>query len=174
MPWTAPAVDRADPYELVIADERTMIESRLELHRATVLQKCAGLTVEQLAERALPPSDLSLLGLLRHLTQVERTWFTRAMDGQEERARAYPTGGADILGAEPDVAAASYAAFLAELEASREIAARFELDDEFAVPMWDGRQASVRWQLLHLIEEYARHNGHADLLRQKIDGATGW
>ncbi len=174
MPWTAPAVDRTDEFELLIADERTMIDTRLEIHRETLLHKCAGLTAEQLAEQALPPSNLSLLGLLRHLTQVERTWFTSAMDGQQDRARAYPTGGADFNGARPEVAVDSYAAYLAEVEASRQIAARFELDDEFPVPMWDGRPASARWQLLHMIEEYARHNGHADLLRQKIDGVTGW
>jgi hypothetical protein len=173
MTWTAPAVDRDDPYDLLIADERTMIDTRLELHRSTFLLKCAGLNGGQLALRAVPPSDLSLLGLLRHLTQVERTWFTRSMAGAEDRARVYPTGGADLRDLEPAQAAADYARYLDEVAASREVAAGFELDDLFDAPVF-GRPASVRWQLLHMIEEYARHNGHADLLRQAVDGRTGW
>ncbi|MFC7621430.1 DUF664 domain-containing protein [Microlunatus sp. GCM10028923] len=173
MTWIAPDVDRDDPHELLIADERTMIDTRLELHRSTFLRKCAGLTGAQLAVRAAPPSDLSLLGLLRHLTQVERTWFTRSMAGAEDRARVYPAGGADLRELEPDQAADDYGRFLDEVAASREVAARFELDDVFHAPVF-GRPASVRWQLLHMIEEYARHNGHADLLRQAVDGQTGW
>lgn len=172
MTWVAPDVDRDDPHELLIADERTMIDTRLELHRHTFLQKCAGLTGEQLAVRAAP-SDLSLLGLLRHLTQVERTWFTRSMAGAEDQARVYPAGGADFRDLDPDRAAEDYARFLDEVAASREVAARFELDDVFDAPVF-GRPASARWQLLHMIEEYARHNGHADLIREAVDGRTGW
>lgn len=173
MIWTAPAVERDDPHDLLIADERTMIDTRLELHRSTFLQKCAGLTGVQFARRAAPPSDLSLLGLLRHLTQVERTSFTRSMGGAEDRARVYPAGGADLRDLEPAQAAEDYARYRDEVAASRKVAGRFELDDVFDAPVL-GRPASVRWQLLHMIEEYARHNGHADLLRQAVDGRTGW
>lgn len=173
MPWTAPTVERHDLHDLLIADERTLLDERLELHRMTFLLKCAGLNGEQLATQAMPPSNLSLLGLLRHLAQVERTWFTRFMIGDEDRARVYPVGGKDFNDARPENAAEDYATFLAELDASREIAARFDLDDEFDVPTF-GRPASVRWQIIHMIEEYARHNGHADILRERLDGETGW
>lgn len=171
MAWTAPDVVRDDPHRLLVANERSMIDTRLELQRTTLLHKCSGLTGQQLTMQVMPPSNLSLLGLLRHLTQVERTWFTRRMAGAKDRARVYPTGGADFRDIDPENAAADYQTYLDEIAASRAIAARFELDDEFD---WNDRPTSVRWQLIHMIEEYARHNGHADILRERIDGSTGW
>jgi Protein of unknown function (DUF664) len=122
------------------------------------------------AERAVPPSNLSLLGLIRHLANAERLWFRQRTGGQQ-LPRIYPAGGGDFDGATAG-AEADYATLLAERQACREAAARASLDDEFTVRAWN-RTLSVRWVYLHMIEEYARHNGHADLLRERLDGLTG-
>jgi hypothetical protein len=149
-------------------DERTSLETWLDYHRATLLKKCAGLTAEQLAERSCPPSPLSLLGLVRHMTLVEG-WF-HAFDGQP-RLDLYcsdenPEGDFDL--AQPDGADADLAAFHASADRSRAAMAGRSLDS--LVP---GEPVSLRWVYQHMIEEYARHNGHADLLRERIDGVTG-
>jgi uncharacterized damage-inducible protein DinB len=162
MPWTAPEVAREDAGPLS-DDERAILEDRLEFHRMALLRKCAGLTGEQLALRAAPPSALSLLGLIRHAAKAERLWF-RQRAGREDLPRLYPAGEADIHAAEAATAEADYATLLAEREEC--------LDDEFTIKEW-GRRVSVRWVYVHMIEEYARHNGHADLLRERIDGVTG-
>jgi hypothetical protein len=173
MSWIAPEVTRAGHFDGLVGDERSILEGRLEWQRATLLSKCTGLTAEQLAERVVPPSNLSLLGLLRHVAQVERTWFQRGIAGREDAPRVYPTGGADFDEAAAADAETDYATLLAEMAASRRAVADVGLDDEFVVHMWDGRRASVRWNYVHMIEEYARHNGHADFLRERIDGARG-
>jgi hypothetical protein len=170
MSWTAPEVAHRHP-EPLVGDERTMLEGWLEWQRTTLLRKCAGLTGEQLARRAVPPSNLSLLGLIRHAAKGERLWFRQRVGG-EDLPRIYPAGEADFHGAEATGAQDDYATLLAEREAGRAAAARASLDHEFTVEAW-GRRVSVRWVYIHMIEEYARHNGHADLLRERIDGATG-
>jgi hypothetical protein len=148
-----------------------MLEGWLEWHRTTLLSKCAGLTGDQLAQRAVPPSNLSLLGLIRHLAQVERGWFRRRI-GAENLPALYPHG-TDFAAASAAGAEADLAILLREMEASRVAAIGANLDDEFTVESW-GRRVSVRWVYVHMIEEYARHNGHADLLRERIDGTTGY
>lgn len=107
-------VERIEPP--LVAGERDMLDAWLDFHRATLATKCDGLTDDQLRERAVPPSSLSLLGLVRHMGEVERSWFRRVLGGKE---------------------------------------------------------FSLRWIMVHMVEEYARHNGHADLLRERIDGAVG-
>jgi uncharacterized damage-inducible protein DinB len=170
--WTAP--ERHDaPY---VADERTMLEGWLDFHRDTLLTKCAGLTGEQLCERASPPSTLSLLGLLRHMAEVERGWFVN--EWHREIGEIYCTPDdpeADFERTDPEQADVDLAIFLREVSAARAEAARHELDDTAPSLNRDGtpRDVSVRWVYVHMIEEYARHNGHADLLRERIDGATG-
>ena len=166
---TAPQVER--PQVPRVADERTMLEAWLDYHRATLLMKCAGLSDEQLKLRSAGPSTLSLVGLVRHLTDVERGWFRRGVGGQSgpEVEPIYysderPEGDFEDL-ADPTPAAV-FAAYREEVERCRAAAAGVSLDQLV------GRQ-SVRWIYLHMIEEYARHNGHADLLRERIDGATG-
>jgi uncharacterized damage-inducible protein DinB len=152
------------------AAEKEMLAAFLDWHRATLLWKCEGLTADELKRRAVPPSTLSLLGLVRHLTDVERGWFRRGL-GREK---------VDFVlnyddDAEPDFddidsadADADLATYRAEVDLCRKtITATTDLD----APV-DGDR-SARWILLHMLEEYARHNGHADLLRQAIDGATG-
>ncbi|MGY1857520.1 DinB family protein [Modestobacter sp. SYSU DS0290] len=173
-----PAPGRVDPPFL--DGERAAVEAWLEFHRATLLHKCAGLTPEQLGERSVPPSGLSLRGLLRHLTDVERYWFTRVVAGREAPTIYWEADGEvdfDGVGADGDdpvtAVPAELAAFTAELEASRAVAAQHHSLDELSAGLRHGERVSLRWVYLHMIEEYARHNGHADLLRERIDGATG-
>jgi uncharacterized damage-inducible protein DinB len=166
---TAPEVER--PPVPRVADERTMLEAWLDYHRATLLMKCAGLSDEQLRLRSAEPSTLSLLGLVRHLTDVERGWFRRGVGGQRgaEVGPLYysderPEG--DIEDLDEPSPAAVFAAYREEVERCRAASAGVPLDQVVG-------EDSVRWIYLHMIEEYARHNGHADLLRERIDGATG-
>jgi hypothetical protein len=168
-PWTAPI--RTDP---PFRDpERPALEAWLEYHRATLLVKCAGVTAEQLATRSVPPSTLSLLGLVRHMTEVERSWFRRRLDLQDLPFLycAEDNWDGDFDDVDPARADDDLAAFQAELDAVRAVAARHGLDDVGRAR--DGAEVDLRWIYLHMIEEYARHNGHADLLRECIDGATG-
>jgi uncharacterized damage-inducible protein DinB len=166
-------VSRIDPP--FIADERPMLESWLEYHRATLALKCDGLSAEQLRMRAVPPSTLSLLGLVRHMAEVERSWFQRTIAGREAPPRYYskadPDGDFDnVDDADPDEA---FATWREECDASRHVLAGIVSLDDPALGVRPGESVSVRWIVVHMIEEYARHNGHADLLRQCIDGATG-
>jgi uncharacterized damage-inducible protein DinB len=169
--WTAPEAHRVD--EPFTGEERPMLEGLLDWHRQTLLTKAAGLTADQLKQASAEPSNLTLLGLIRHMTKVERVWFRQRAAGQPIDTIYSSDDNKD--GDFDDVAAADaeadYATFLAEIEAARKAAADLPLEHEFATP----RQAriSLRWVYLHMIEEYARHNGHADLLRERIDGTTG-
>ncbi|MEV6635489.1 DinB family protein [Actinoplanes sp. NPDC051470] len=168
--WTAPVVDRQ--HKAKAGDERTMLESLLDYHRATLLTKCAGLTAGQLKQHATDPSSMSLLGLIRHLTEVERGWFRRGAAHEDLDmfycSEANPDGDFDDVG-DAD-AEADYANHLAELDKVRAVAAGLSLNQTFTR---NDTTFNVRWVYLHLIEEYARHNGHADLLRERIDGVTG-
>lgn len=165
------AVERFEPP--YAADERTMLTAWLDYHRATLAVKCDGLTDDQLREQAVPPSTLSLLGLVRHMAEVERNWFRPVLGGEEMSAIFSP--GMDWEASFRDVAAAdapgAFGAWRAECEQARALVA--------AAPSLDvegdrgGERFSLRWVLVHMIEEYARHNGHADLLRERIDGVTG-
>jgi uncharacterized damage-inducible protein DinB len=165
----APEVSRLDPP--VVAGEREMLESWLDFHRATLLWKCTGLTDEQLKVRACPPSTLSLLGLVRHMNEVEQGWFGRFVG---DHARVYSTDewlDADFDDLDNADAAADFAAFEQQCARSRERADGRGLDETFVSPR--GRDISLRWIYVHMIEEYARHNGHADLIREAIDGTVG-
>jgi uncharacterized damage-inducible protein DinB len=168
--WTAPDVERPDGG--LDSDERTMVEEFLAWQRSTLLLKCAGLTGEQLARRSVGHSGLSLLGLIRHMSKVERVWFRERFAGQPIE-RLYSTDewkDADFEDLDPAKAEADYARYLDECRLADEAVAGASLDDTFTD---HGRPASLRMIYLHMIEEYARHNGHADLLREGIDGVTG-
>jgi predicted RNA-binding Zn ribbon-like protein len=166
---TVPDLERHRPP--LVADERAMLDAFLDSHRATLLIKCRGLSNAQLKLRSAEPSTLSLLGLVRHLTEVERSWFRRRVAGEtgasvaplyysEER----PDDDFDATDAvEPS---AVFATYLEEVERCRTAVAGTSLDTVVG-------ERSLRWVYLHMLEEYARHNGHADLLRERIDGATG-
>jgi uncharacterized damage-inducible protein DinB len=161
----------------LVSGERESLEAWLDYHRATLLTKCAGLTAGQLKQRAVPPSRLSLLGLVRHMTDVER-WWLRIHAADRDMSFAYytPEGNpdADFDDLETAEAEANLAAFQREIEEARAAARGKELDE--VVPSHGHhpeRVRTIRWIYQHMIEEYARHNGHADLLRERIDGVTG-
>ena len=170
MTWTAPEVTRGRvPRD---ADERTQLDAWLEFHRQTLLTKCAGLTAEQLAQHAASPSNLSLIGLVRHMTEVERGWLRGRYYGTDLGSvyctDASPEG--DFEDVSADTAERDIATYLAEIGAVREVLAGRSLEEKYQTRYDD---INLRWIYLHMIEEYARHNGHADLLREHIDGATG-
>jgi len=158
-----------------VAGERESLETWLDFHRATLLYKCQGLSAGQLARRPVPPSTLSLLGLVRHMAEVERWWFRRLFAAQPGLGDLYisddyPDGEFDL--AQASGAAADLATFATECALAREAAAGRSLDETFGHPRRAG-PIDLRWVYAHMIEEYARHNGHADILREQIDGVTG-
>jgi uncharacterized damage-inducible protein DinB len=156
-------------------DERAVLHGFLDYQRDTLLLKCAGLSPEQLLARSVPSSALCLLGLVRHLTEVEFGWLHVRFAGGED-VEFYGPGDADLEVAEADErsVAAAFARFAETVALSRVIIADAELSAPTvqAHPV-TGQRYSLRWILTHLIEEYARHNGHADLIRQAVDGAVG-
>jgi uncharacterized damage-inducible protein DinB len=172
--WPSNLPEREYPSRL--SEEQRALDEWIDFHRATLLLKCEGLTTEQLKSRSVEPSLLSLLGLVRHMSDVERGWF-RLHAAREDVAFAYATDEepeADFLNVETADASADLAHFVAECQRCREATASLSLDE--VVPSrghHPERTRNVRWIYLHMIEEYARHNGHADLLRERIDGATG-
>jgi uncharacterized damage-inducible protein DinB len=154
----------------VLADERTTLAGFLQFQRDTLEMKCAGLTAEQLKLRAVPPSELSLLGLVQHLIDVERGWFREVMAGEGSRARS--PHGPSTFDVETAGADEVLAFWRAQCAASRAVVDAAESLDATGVHHRRGT-VSLRYVLAHMIEEYARHNGHADLLRERIDGVTG-
>lgn len=170
MEWTAPQAVRVD--EPFVADERAMLEGFLDWHRSSLLLKCFGLTGEQLARQACPPSNLSLLGLVRYATEVERNWFRRRFADQEIERLYYRADSPDAAfdEADPLEAPRDLAMLAVEQEAARLAVADLPLDAIFVSPRWGEMQ--LRWAYLHMIGEYAQHNGHADLLRERIDGTA--
>jgi uncharacterized damage-inducible protein DinB len=163
--------DRTDPpFE---ADERTTLTAFLDFHRATLALKCEGLTDDQLRERTVPPSSLSLLGLVRHMAEVERNWFRPVLGGEEMAGIFSPDMDWEVAfrdAATADVGEA-FRLWHAECDHARALVA--------AAPSLDvtgfrhSGYVSLRWVMTHMIEEYARHNGHADLIRERLDGSTG-
>ena len=157
-----------------VAEERATLVSWLDYQRATLAWKCDGLGHEQLRERAVPPSSLSLLGLVRHMADVERSWFRRTLAGEDAPplywSDEHPDGDFDLVD-DADVEE-SFAAWHRECEVSRARQAAAE-SLETTGTHHGGEVISLRWMMIHMIEEYARHNGHADFLRERIDGATG-
>ncbi|MFE7184618.1 DinB family protein [Streptomyces erythrochromogenes] len=164
------------PEPSTTAAEREMLDGWLDYHRATLLWKCEGLQDEELRRTALAPSELSLLGLVRHMAEVERYWFRQIMLG-EDVPDLYVTDedrDGDFHFTEAATWAETEPVWRAEVELARKAAAGRSLDlVSKAESHRRGEVFSLRWVYTHMIEEYARHNGHADLLREQIDGATG-
>ncbi|MEW1911636.1 DinB family protein [Kitasatospora sp. NPDC085895] len=156
-------------------DERPLLTDMLAAQRHTLELKCRGLSTG-LARRSAEPSTLSLLGLVRHLAEVERRWFRRVLAGQDAPAlfvsEADPDGDFDGATDDPEVVRASWQAWRDEVAFAERFAAEAPHLDLEGLDVWRG-PVSLRWVLVHMIEEYARHNGHADLLRERIDGAVG-
>ena len=158
-----------------LAAERESLDSWLDFHRATTLQKVEGLDPEQLCRRSVPPSTLSPLGIVRHLGIVEDCWLHEVLLGEEQPdpycTPENPDG--DLLDGTPATAEADLAAYRERVAAAREAQASWTVLDSPVRGSLGGRELNLRWILIHLIEEYARHNGHLDLLREAIDGRTG-
>ncbi len=152
--------------------EQAVLFGFLNDQRLTFELKCGGLDAEQMARRSVEPSNLSLLGLLRHLAGVERIWFRRQMAGEDVpllyRTDASPNADFDDAVADPAMVEEAWAAWRAEIDFADEY---LEDQDDLSIVGPDGD--SLREVLVHLIEEYARHNGHADFLRERIDGRVG-
>jgi uncharacterized damage-inducible protein DinB len=157
-----------------VLPEREMLEVWLEFHRTTLLMKCEGLSDEQRKRRSIPTSRLSLHGLIRHMAEVERNWFVRVLLRQPEQGRFFAIDGV----ADSELVPLDDAVWEDDLEVwreacntSRTVASHQQLDD---TGLRHGHPVTLRWIYVHMIEEYARHNGHADLLRELVDGAVGW
>jgi uncharacterized damage-inducible protein DinB len=171
--WIAPDAARSDDYPQRRSDpEREMLGDWLGWHRTTLMGKCAGLDASQLTTRAVPPSNLSLLGLVRHMSDTERGWVRQTFRGEQIADLYYRPDApfadfaeADSAGAEED-----FQLYRAECRAVDAALEGAKLDDTFT---FRDKPISVRWMLQHLVEEYARHNGHADLIREAIDGSAG-
>ena len=172
--WVAP---EDDPRVLgPVAGERNVLLTYLRDYRATLRLKCSGLDARALARRSVPPSNLSLLGLVRHLTEVERAWFRRTMAGQDVpfvyRTDESPGGDHDDAVGEPAVVELAWRNWQAEIDFAEEFLANASSLDITGTTK-AGDTIELREVLVHLIEEYARHCGHADLLRERIDGRVG-
>lgn len=160
-------------------DERVMLNAFLDAQRDTLEWKCSGLTPEQLKQAAVPPSQLTLLGLLRHLTEVEYFWLEGMLLGKGSHLGLYSgeVNPAEGQRAWTDLESDSVDEVIRDwkeaCEASRRNAASLPGLDAPAAHPWDGEPVTLRWITVHMIREYARHTGHADLLRERIDGATG-
>ena len=173
--WMDPADDpRETGTEL--GDERSVLVEYVRLYRLTLEMKCAGLDAEQLARRSVPPSTMSLLGLIRHMTDVERHWFRRVMAGEDAPPVYWTEGEADVdwtgAIADPQVVGRAWEDWRGEVGyAERYVNGADDLG--IRGTMRDGKTISLREVLVHMVEEYARHCGHADFLRERIDGRVG-
>jgi uncharacterized damage-inducible protein DinB len=158
-----------------LGGERATLNEFLRCQRLTLELKCAGLDAEQLARRAVEPSTLSLLGLVRHMADVERNWFRNRFAGLDAGKRYQtadePDADFNDAVADPAVVAEAWAAWREEIEFASEFVSDHDFD--FVGKDSEGEPVSLRELLVHMIEEYARHNGHADLLRERVDGRVG-
>jgi uncharacterized damage-inducible protein DinB len=173
--WVDPADDPRDT-GTELTDERTTLNEYLRAYRITLEMKCADLDAEQLARRSVPPATMSLLGLIRHMAEVERSWFRRVMAGQEV-PKLYCTddnrdGDFDDARADPTEVAQAWGGWRDEVDFAEQF---MSLASDLSVvgTMRNGQSIQLREVLVHMIEEYARHCGHADLLRERIDGRVG-
>jgi uncharacterized damage-inducible protein DinB len=157
------------------ADERTTLDGWLDFHRATLAMKCDGLDDEQAGVASVPPSGFTLIGLVQHMAEVERNWFRRVFGGEDappiydpQADPSGPDGGFELV--EGASLSDALATWRDEVALARDQCADRALADTGRFMEQD---VSLRWIYVHMIEEYARHNGHADLLRERIDGSTG-
>jgi uncharacterized damage-inducible protein DinB len=173
--WLDPADDPRDT-GVELPDERATLIDYLRAYRITLRMKSADLDASQMAMRSVPPSTMSLLGLIRHMSDVERSWFRRVMAGEDAPRRfssdTNREGAWDGAVADPAVVAEAWAAWEAEVDNSEQFVAKTH-DLGTMGRQSDGKSIQLREVLIHMIEEYARHCGHADLIRERIDGRVG-
>jgi uncharacterized damage-inducible protein DinB len=172
--WLDPADDPRNVDETE-RTERNVLFEYLGHYRVTLELKCEGLTPDQMAARSVPPSTMSLLGLVRHMTEVERYWFRTVLAGEPEwRRYTSADRGADFAEAVGETAAVeqAWAAWREEVAFAEGFVDSHQ-DFMLTGTMRDGDVVTLREVLVHMIEEYARHAGHADLLRECIDGRVG-
>jgi uncharacterized damage-inducible protein DinB len=168
-----PVTDR--PVPPMKADERTTLASWLDFYRATLATKCDGLDEQQLRTASVPPSRLTLIGLVQHMAEVERNWFRRVLLGEDvpaiydsQASSEGHDGGFDVC---DDITFdVAHANWQREISQARANCADRNLDQ---TSPFLGGEVTLRWIYTHMIAEYARHNGHADLIRERIDGRTG-
>ena len=172
MTWPVPEAEAAPAGEPFQGAEREMLHGFLQYGRESLLLRCAGLTADQLVIRAAPPSSLSLLGIVRHLTDVERNWFRVRFGGEDIAPHYRTTENPDSAfdGTRPGQAEEDIARYRAEWAAVDGALGGLTLDDTYESPRWG--VMTLRWAYLHMIREYSGHCGHADLLRERIDGRT--
>ncbi|MGC1183845.1 MAG: DinB family protein [Candidatus Dormiibacterota bacterium] len=169
-------IDEVDqPGQLLIGSEVDVLAAMIDFYRATLLRKSQGLSAEQLTLASVPPSNLTLRGLLQHMTEVDRYWFEECIEGRDlppiYSSESLPDGDFEALDTCP--VAEVVTRFLAVCESSRRILSGHSLEEVVHSTAY-GRPMSIRFVLVHLVDEYARHCGHADLIRQAIDGAVGY
>ncbi|MCX4729082.1 DinB family protein [Streptomyces sp. NBC_00963] len=157
-----------------VGSERDMLRAFLDYHRATLAMKCEGLTDEELRQQSMPPSTLSLLGLVRHMAEVERAWFRRVFDDNDApMVWSDTTDFQAAYDASRSTRDEAFAAWEAEAGNSRRVEREAEsLDMTGYQPRW-GEEVSLRMVMVHVLLEYGRHNGHADFLREGVDGSVG-
>lgn len=162
-------MDRAT--EPTVDDEAGVLLGWLHFHRDALATKCEGVTVDQLVAQSAPPSTLTLLGLVRHLTEMESHYLVHALSG-EDKGFNYCTDDnpeADIEGLDVSMVDPAMGMWREVMtEADHLVSAHADLDAQVATG-W----GSVRWHLVKVLQEYARHNGHADIIRERIDGSRG-
>jgi uncharacterized damage-inducible protein DinB len=157
-----------------IAGEREMLRDFLDFHRGTLVMKCEGLSDDDLRRQSMPPSTLCLLGLVRHMAEVERQWFRRVINGEDIPLVWSADGDFQVAyDARMATREEAFAAWQAEVDQSRRIEKEAASLDVTGYNAGWSEDVSLRLVMLHLIHEYARHNGHADLLREGIDGVVG-
>lgn len=158
-----------------MSGDRASLEAWLEFYRETIPLKIGGLSKEQLCKQAVPPSSLTLVGLVRHLADVERYWFSNIVGGTEEKAHYKSEDpDADFNDYSEETALADVRHFSAELPRARMHAAKVKDLDTPLPALRHGKEVNLRWVYTHMIEEYARHAGHLDLVRECVDGSTGY
>lgn len=163
------------PRPPLAADERSTLEGWLEFYRATLAAKCHGLDEDQVRLASVPPSTMTLLGLVQHAAEVERNWFRRVLAGEDVAAiydaSNHPEGHDGGFELAPDsTMSTALEVWQAEIRRARSNCAQRTLDH---TSDFMGGEVSLRWIYTHVATEYARHCGHADLIRERIDGTSG-
>jgi uncharacterized damage-inducible protein DinB len=168
-----PAGDRPRVRPTYVLDERELLDGWLEFHRATLLVKCEGLCDAQRKTQPIPTSDLSLHGLVRHMAETERNWFGRILLRDQTIRRIWDDAAATkspLLAIDSASWDSDLAVWRNECRVSSDVASRYGLD---YTGEWREKEISLKSIYLHMIQEYARHNGQADLIRELLDGSVG-